>query len=200
MIWDESNLLALGTWMAVSHVRMLFFFGIMAAPDLSRQLSTFWDGYDAEKDLWGLNAIFIGLAVLVAYLGFPSSRNLQEQVEEQSPVKAVEFIKANHLSGPMLNDHVFGGYLIWATPEHPVFVDGRTDVFEWTGVFREFGNWATLQTDPNTLLDKYGVSFCLLNRQSPMVRVLPLLPDWKIIYSDNNSVIVARNPAQGRAG
>jgi hypothetical protein len=181
-------------------MRMLFVFGILAAPILSRQLSTFWDGYDAQKDRWGLNAAFIGLALIVAFLAVPGTRNLQDQVEEQSPVKAVEFIKANHLSGPMLNDHAFGGYLIWATPEHPVFVDGRTDVFELTGVFGEFGEWATLQTDPNILLDKYGVSFCLLNRASPMVRVLPLLPDWRIIYSDNNSVIVARTPAQAKTG
>jgi hypothetical protein len=200
MFWDESILLALGTWMAVSHVRMLFVFGILAAPVLSRQLSTFWDGYDAHKDRWGLNAIFIGLALAVAFLAVPGTRNLQQQVEELSPVRAVEFIKANHLSGPMLNDHAFGGYLIWATPEHPVFVDGRTDVFEWTGVFGEFGNWATLRTDPNILLDKYGVGFCLLNRASPLVRVLPLLPNWKIVYSDNNSVIVARAPAQGKSG
>lgn len=200
MFWDESILLALCTWMAVSHLRMLFVFGILTAPVLSRQLATFWEGYDAENDRRGLNAVFIGVTLLVAFLAFPTSRNLREQVEEHSPVKAVEFIKANHLSGPMLNDHAYGGYLIWAAPEHPVFLDGRTDVFEWTGVFREFGSWATLQSDPNSLLDKYGVSFCLLSRESPMVRVLPLLHDWKIIYSDNNSVIVSRSPAQGRAG
>jgi len=200
LFWDESILLAIGTWMAVSHTRMLFVFGILIAPVLSRQLAKFWEGYDAEKDLWGLNAVFIALALYVAYVAFPSGRNLEEQVEANSPVKAVEFIKANHLTGPMLNDHAFGGYLIWAAPEHPVFLDGRTDVFEWTGVFREFGSWATLQSDPDALLKKYDVSFCLLNRESPMVRVLPLLPDWKIVYSDNNSVIVARNPTLSRAG
>jgi hypothetical protein len=27
-----------------------------------------------------------------------------------------------------------------------------------------------------------------------MVRVLPLLPDWKVIYTDSNSVILARAP------
>lgn len=201
MYWDEAVLLALGTWMAVGHVRMLFVFGILAAPVLSRELARLWDGYDAEKDRWDLNAAFVGLALLATVWAFPSRRNLQQQVAEKSPVKAVEFIQANHLPGPMLNAHIFGGYLMWAAPDHPVFLDGRTDVFEWTGVLREFGNWATLQTDPNALLNKYGVGFCLLERDSPMVRVLPLLPDWKIVYSDNNSVIVARTPTpeQGAA-
>ena len=35
------------------------------------------------------------------------------------------------------------GYLIWAMPEHPVFIDGRGDVFGWSGVFDEFAKWAT---------------------------------------------------------
>lgn len=194
MYWDEAILLVLATWMAVSHMRMLFVFGILAAPILSRQFSNLWDGYDEQGDRPGLNAAMIAVALLVVYFAFPSGENLQAQVAATSPVRAVEFIKANHLSGPMLNDHAFGGYLIWAAPEHPVFLDGRTDVFEWTGVFGEFGNWATLRSDPDTLLKKYGIGFCLLNPESPMVRVLPLLPDWKVVYSDSNSVILARVP------
>ena len=91
-------------------------------------------------------------------------------------------------------------YLIWAAPEYPVFLDGRTDVFEWTGILSEFGNWATLRSDPRILLEKYGISFCLLNRESPMVRVLPLLPGWKIVYSDSNAVVLARTPVQGAGG
>jgi hypothetical protein len=116
-------------------------------------------------------------------------------VEQGNPVGAVEFINAHHLSGRMLNDYVYGGYLIWAAPEHPVFVDGRSDVFEWTGVLSDFLKWATLQSDPKTLLDKYKVDFCLLAKQSPMVRVLPLLGNWKSVYSDANSVIFVRTGA-----
>jgi len=192
LFFDELLLLAIGTWMAVSHLRMCFLFGILAAPILSRMLSTSWEGYDAETDRIWPNAVMIGFSLLAIFLAFPDSRNLQEQVDNQCPKKAVDFIKANHLSGPMLNDYGFGGYLIWAAPEHPVFVDGRGDVFEWTGVLSEFGKWATLQSDPNVLLQKYNISFCLLTRQSPMVHVLPYLHGWKMVYSDNNSVIFVR--------
>jgi hypothetical protein len=192
MYWDELIFFILGTWMAVSHMRMLFVFGILAAPVLSRQLATQWEAYDAETDRPGLNAAFIALALVVAYFGFPSRSNLQQQVDEGSPVKALEFVRANHLQGPMLNDHVYGGYLMWAAPEYPVFIDGRTDVFEWAGVLREFGAWATLQTDPNIMLDKYKVNFCILTRESPMIQVLPLLPNWKLVYEDKNSAVIER--------
>jgi hypothetical protein len=193
LLWRELLIVALGTWLAASHVRMLFVFGILAAPVLSRLISTSWAGYNAERDHPYANAVFIAGSLLVAILAFPSYRNLETQVEDHSPVRAVEFIKAHQIPGPMLNEWVFGGYLIWAAPEHPVFIDGRGDVFEWAGVVSEFGKWATLQGDPNTLLDKYGIRFCLLSRESHMIVVLRLLPTWKEVYSDKISVIFVRS-------
>jgi hypothetical protein len=193
LLWRELLVLAVGVWLAASHVRMLFVFGILTAPILSRLISTSWDGYDAKRDHPLPNAAFITISTLVAFLAFPNHRNLKTQVEEHSPVKAVDFIRTQHLSGPMLNEWVFGGYLIWAAPEHPVFIDGRGDVFEWAGVVDEFGKWAQVQTNPNRLLDKYQISFCVLSRESPMIVVLRLLPGWKQVYSDNVSVVFIRS-------
>jgi hypothetical protein len=96
----------------------------------------------------------------------------------------------------MLNDWPDGGFLIWAMPEHPVFIDGRGDPYDETGVTQQFGDWATLQTDPNLLLDKYGIAFCLLDRGSPMTYVLPLMPHWKLAYSDSQTVIFIRSSAR----
>jgi hypothetical protein len=83
--------------------------------------------------------------------------------------------------------------LIWGLPEQPVFLDGRADLYEWAGVLGEFAQWANLQSDPNTLLDKYSVDYCLLERGSPMAHVLPLLRSWKVVYSDHASVILVRS-------
>jgi hypothetical protein len=191
LVLQELVFLALGSWMALSHQRMLFVFGILAAPVLSRMLSELWDGYDAEDDRPLLNAGLISISLLVAVWAVPGQRALATQVEQSSPVKAVNFLKTRHVSGQMLNDYVYGGYLIWAAPEYPVFIDGRADVFEWTGVFAEYGKWATLESDPRELLDKYKVDFCLMSRNAPMARVLPLM-GWNPIYSDNLSVIFTR--------
>lgn len=197
--WDELLLLGLATWLGLGHMRMLIVFGILVAPILCRQLSNMWEGYNAEEDRILPNAVMIGLSILVVVLAFPDLENLKNQVQAGSPVSAVNFIKSNHLSGPMLNDYVYGGYLIWAAPEYPVFVDGRSDVYEWSGVLSQFGNWATLQSDPNVLLQKYGVNFCLLTSHSPMAHVLPLMPGWKLVYSDSNSVIFSRTSPAGAA-
>jgi hypothetical protein len=56
-------------------------------------------------------------------------------IEEKYPVDSVNFlihnIKQNQLSGPMMNDHHFAGYLIWRmSPEYmKLFTDSRFDIW-----------------------------------------------------------------------
>ena len=198
LYWHELLFLVLGTWLAASHRRMLFTFGILAAPILCRLLADLWEGYDPQHDLPLANALFIALSLVTAFGAFPHRQNLIEQVQAKSPAKAVEFIQSHHLSGPIVNEYYFGGYLIWAAPELPVFVDGRADVFEETGVLADFGNWATLQSPPASLLDRYDVNLCLMGAGSPMRFVLPLLPGWTLVYSDDLSVVFVRTPSLSR--
>ncbi|QNI32877.1 hypothetical protein H7849_02450 [Alloacidobacterium dinghuense] len=195
LLWHELVLLSAGTWFAVHHERMTFVFGILAAPILARLLATAWDGYNAEQDRVWPNALTIGIFLTGAFFAFPNQRSIADQMKVSNPVKAVEFLHDQHISGNMLNEYIYGGYLIWAAPERPVFVDGRADLFEFAGVLKEYGEWATLQSDPNVLLDKYKIGFCLLTRGGPMARVLTLLKGWKSIYSDDNTVIFVRSNA-----
>lgn len=197
LFWDELVVLALGTWLAVSHQRMLFVFGILAAPILSRLLARSWDGYNAAQDRPLPNAVFIATSVLLILWGFPNRQSLGRQVDEGNPVGSVKFLETNHLSGNMLNDYGYGGYLIWGAPDHPVFIDGRSDVFEATGTLAAYVRWALIQSDPNELLNQYNISFCVLGRTSPMAHVLPLLPNWKAVYSDNMSTIFLRTSSAG---
>jgi hypothetical protein len=189
---QELCLLVLGTWLAMRHQRMLFVFGILSAPILSRIIGECWDGYDPQRDRPLLNACVIASSLVAAVLAFPSQRVLSAQVESANPMGALAYIRAHGLTGPMLNEYLYGGYLIWAAPEHPVFMDGRADVYEWTGVMEEFAQWATLQADSNVLLDKYKVEFCLLSTRSPMAHVLRLMPKWKLAYSDAQAAVFVR--------
>jgi hypothetical protein len=191
---EELILVALGFGMGMRHERMVFVFGILAAPILCRLLATAWEGYDPQRDRILPNAVTLAVLATAIVLVFPSAPALAQQVEQANPVKAVRFIQQSGLSGRMLNEHVYGGYLIWAAPEHKVFIDGRGDVFEWTGVFREYQDWTGLQADPQLLLDKYQISLCLLSRHNAMIRVLRLLPGWKQVYSDDLAVVFVKQP------
>lgn len=192
--FQELLLLAVAFGFAVLHERMLFVFGILAAPILCRLLAAAWDGYDRQSDRLLPNAIMLALLAPAIALAFPSPHNLAEQVEKANPVKALEFIRHSGLSGRMLNEYVYGGYLIWQAPDHKVFIDGRADVFEWTGVFGDYEDWMSLQADPKVLLGKYRIGFCLLSRRDGIIRLVKLLPGWKLVYSDELSVIFARQP------
>ncbi len=190
---QELVFLALGLALTIPHQRMLFVFGILAAPILCRLLAESWERYEPDRDRYALNAVLIAILLCIVVKVFPNRQELTQQVEKANPVKAVEYINRAQLSGNMFNDYVYGGYLIWAAPKHKVFVDGRGDVFEWSGVLEEYGKWATLGADPNVLLDKYKIGFCLLPAASPMSRVMGLLPGWTKAYSDDIAVVWARS-------
>jgi hypothetical protein len=189
---DELALLALVFVMAVLHQRLLFAWGIVAAPVLCRQLANAWDQYQPSRDRILPNAVFTLASLGIALAAFPAQSALVSQVRLGNPVEAVDFIRRAHLAGRMLNDYVYGGYLSWALPEQKVFIDGRADVYAWTGVFADYGAWATLREDPNRILDKYDISFCLLPQSAPMTRAMRYLPGWSEQYADSQAVIFAR--------
>jgi len=190
---DELALLAAAFGMAVLHQRLLFAWGIVAAPVFCRVIADSWDRYQPARDRILPNAVLILVWLGVAFAAFPVRGALVAQVDRGSPVRAVAFLRHAHLTGSMLNEYVYGGYLSWALPEQKVFIDGRADVFAWTGVLRDYGAWATLREDPNLLLNKYRIDFCLLSPSAPVVRMLRHLPGWSERFADAQSVIFARD-------
>ncbi len=189
----ELLLLALLFYFAACHGRMEFLFGIVAAPIVCRLLADTWGQYQPEDDRILPNAVLKLIEELTVVLAFPKSRNLVEQVNQNNPVKAVEFIQRSGLSGRMLNDYVYGGFLIWAAPEHRVFVDGRADVYEPAGVLADYMRFMSQDSDPKTILEKYRIDLCLVSQDQPIAQVLPLIPGWRKVYSDKQSVIFARH-------
>jgi hypothetical protein len=190
---DELLLLGMAFAMAVLHQRLLFAWGIIAAPILSRQLADLWDNYKPERDRTVLNAVLIGASLTVAIVAFPARAEVVSQIERGNPVHAVEFIRDSRLTGRMFNEYTYGGYLSWALPDQKVFIDGRADVYAWTGVLADYGALVTLREDPRRILDRYSVDFCLLPRSAPLARVLAHLPEWSERYSDSQAVIFVRS-------
>ncbi|PYT02713.1 MAG: hypothetical protein DMF60_20570 [Acidobacteria bacterium] len=190
---EELAMLALGFGLAIRHNRMMFVFGILAAPIVCRLLANAWDKYDPARDLRLANAVMMAAAVWIIVAVFPGADQIQQNIAKSSPVEAVDYIRQAGLTGRMLNEYEFGGYLIWALPEQKVFIDGRCDLFDWTGVLTEYGRWATLSEDPKLLLDKYHIDFCLFRKTAPQARVLQNLPGWRRLYQDDLASIFVRS-------
>src|SRR5438105_2877202 len=70
---EEMLLLAMGFGMAVQHYRMLFLFGVVAAPVLCRLLSNEWETYEFGRDRPGANAVMLLVAAITVVLAFPTS-------------------------------------------------------------------------------------------------------------------------------
>ncbi len=188
----ELLLLLMGAGLAVRYLRMMFLFGIVISPILCR----FGFGRGEKRDHPLANALILFGCLAAVIWSFPTEAALEKQVERMSPVQAVHFIRRTNLTGRMLNDYAFGGYLIWSLPERKVFIDGRGDVFDWTGVLDEYVRWVNLQEDPALLLEKYKIDFCILAQGSSIAHVMPYLPGWKQIYADDVAVIFSRETAR----
>ena len=180
-------------FLAIQHTRMVFVFGIICAPIVCRMVATRRQPGKSRPDYIPANVFLVLLAAFCCYVAFPGAKKIQANVVSHNPASAVEFIRRSGLQGPMMNDYMWGGYLIWALPEHKVFVDGRGDVFDWAGVLAKYRDWATVNADPARLLNEYGIQLCVLPLSAPEAQVMPHLAGWTKAYSDDVAVVFVRN-------
>jgi hypothetical protein len=191
---EELGLFLFGTLMACLHLRFVLIFVPFFAPLLAVIFARWMTPYDKKKDQFALNAALIALVVLGIVRFFPTSAYLQERVNENSPARAVEYIRQHAIPDPMFNTYDFGGYLIWSRwPEHKVFIDGRADPYERGGVLADY--LYARHTQPGTLavLRAYGIQSALLQRNEALSYFLAASPEWKAVYSDDLTILFVRN-------
>jgi hypothetical protein len=162
----------------------------MFAPVMATYLARLLPEYEAEKERYAMNAIFIAVILLACVALLPSNAKLQETLRRTYPVGAVEYLRAHPVPSGMFNDDHWGGFLIWSLwPEHKVFIDGRLDIYEYGGVLADYLPIARADQSTFVLLHKYDIKSCLLPREGPLVSKLAASPDWEEAYEDGNSVI-----------
>ena len=194
---EEMGLLLFAAFSASMHRRFLLLFILVFTPLLAALLARWLPAYQPAKDRPILNAavIFLVGAGLVGF--FPSRDALQQVVVQNYPQKAVEYMLQHPVSGPMLNEYGWGGYLIWSlAPQHKVFIDGRADIYDYSGVLSDYMHVMLLKPDALSLLSKYGVDACLLQRDAPLATVLAALPDWEQVYADPVSILLVKRSRQ----
>lgn len=140
-----------------------------------------------------LNAVLLAMLALAAVaragVAFPLETN-REAWRQTLPVDAVSYLKTNPQPGRLFNSYNWGAYLIWELPEQPVFIDGRTDLYnddvigQWLQVVRGEPGW-------QETLNHWDVHLVLVE---PSLPLNTLLPDngWMEIYRDEVAVIYRR--------
>lgn len=140
-------------------------------------------------------AALLAAVVLVA-LGIRASQERALRFEldpEHLPVAAVRFVQRHGLAGPVFNDYNFGGYFLWrAWPDHPVFVDGRTEVYKGQ-VLDEYLAVSGAEPGWEEIVERYGISFFVVRPERDVGRVLLDHEGWDLVYFDYNAAIFVRD-------
>jgi hypothetical protein len=111
-----------------------------------------------------------------------SDGTLDRAVADVFPVEAAKVARA--CPGPLFNDFDWGGYLIWALPDHPVVVDGRTNLHGDERLSRLGATWAGAngwKDDP----DLVSARVVIANVSTPLAALLAADKDhFKCVHDD----------------
>lgn len=188
----EVAFLLLGLYAGFTYSRFIFLAAILIVPLLAKDLRHYIPEYHPERDKPWLNAAIMLICVAVVCWKFPTSRALRDASAAQYPVKAQAYLNHFHPEGNVLNDYMWGGYMIWNVRQVPVFVDSRVDIFEHNGVFKDYLDLVQLH-DSFRVLDKYSIRYVLFRRKEPLSYVLEHSPNWKIDYQDETAILFEQN-------
>ena len=111
-----------------------------------------------------------------------------------SPASALAAAARLGLSGRLFNSEAFGGYL--AFRGIPTFIDGRIELFGNAFLARyvdaENGDERVL----GDLLDRWRISWTLLEARQGAVSCLDRLRGWRSVYGDARAIIYVRTGRQ----
>jgi len=138
-----------------------------------------------------LIVLILGAIALVrAWMIYPEAVN-EADIALEAPVAAVEYIREHQPTGRLFNSYNWGGYLIWNLRDHPVFVDGRTDLYsddllsEWLNTVSAADGW-------QETLEKWNIGLILIEPSWALAKILPT-EGWQLLYEDEHSVLYSKS-------
>ena len=108
------------------------------------------------------------------------------------PIEAIEMIKEKQYEGHIFNDYNIGGFLTWETPDIPVYVDARADLYgddfllEWLEITNGNQPW-------EPVVEKWNIGFVLIDPDRRLAQTLHDSDQWHIEYQSNQAVLYINN-------
>lgn len=201
--WSDLTLLCGTCFMALYAGRNVSTFALVATPILARH-GTAWladHGWrmtrprPARRGMLLLNWLLLALVCLGAGLKIAATllpAGVEAATRAVLPVEAADFLRRAKPEGVLFNSYNWGGYLMFAAPEYPVFVDGRTDLYD-DAFLREWLKAAQGQGWEATFA-KYGITLAVIERDSLLAEALRRTEGWQEIHSDPLTAIFQRTP------
>jgi hypothetical protein len=158
--------------LALSAQRHIPLFGFAAVPFLAAPLASLWasgprgGGAAARRrPLAPAVALTLWVAALASAATAPTAPDVSAY-----PAEAVAALKASQ--GVLLNEYDWGGYLIWAVPERPVFVDGRLYPFAGNGVMRAYLDAIHVLPSWRAVIERWNVAQALVRPDRAIAQAL----------------------------
>ncbi len=168
--------------------------GACIADSLGREISAEAVAREPDETLPEKAVLAAALALILFLIarnaGF-NTRGLDDAMSSWFPVRAVNFLRQNPQPGPLYNTFDWGGFLTWYMPDHPVAIDGRTDLYGDEidmRFFRSENGDDSYVDDP--YLNESGV--VLLQKTKPLTAVLNGDQRFQKVYEDRLAVIFVR--------
>lgn len=141
-------------------------------------------------------------AIVLIVLGASASRipsqtdKLLAVTAENLPVRACDFIRQNHLPGPIFNERSWGSFLTWYLPNYPVSIDERYELYGEEG--SRLYNQAMIPSpdypalaSANTILVSKENGMVLASQMFPNAEAVfqTSFPGFQQVYSDDLAVV-----------
>lgn len=194
--------------LALKHVRYVELVGLLAPLVVAKPFGEQWlRSRKSGQQAASIDRFFSHLAmpasrgaILAAFLVVAGVSILNSRTrpiappELMAPNAALAAVEKSAVQGPVLNSYSTGGYLIYKGI--PVFIDGRADMYG-EDFMKQYVEAMELRAPGalEKLLDRYGITWTLLEPHSSATALLDHLPGWRRLHTDDNHVVHVRGSA-----
>lgn len=188
--WTDLVLVGGTAFMALLAARNIAVFTIAATPVFTRHLNAWLADRGwrirprrrvtplMQRINWAL-LILISLGGLVKIATDLNPTTVETIQREVFPVELAEYLAESPPPGNMFNSYNWGGYLMFAAPDVPVFVDGRTDLYD-DEFLRDYLRVVFIQDGWQARLEEYDIGFIAIEANSVFASLLRTMPDqWE---------------------
>lgn len=147
-------------------------------------------GLSASSRLFAVTCIALAVISSLVWLT-PGNKELLSNIGLVYPVGPVAYIHEHKIEGPIFNDFNWGGFLIYALPDIPVVIDGRTNIHGQDEISYSQATW---ELQPGWSRNPYlaNANAVIANSGAALTQELYRDPRFKAVFSDPVSVLFVR--------
>lgn len=147
------------------------------------------------------NIIYVVLSLMIGVTLYSNVERARFFIKEKQrllgryPIAVANYMKENHVSGRIFNDHGAGGYLIYSlSPQNQVYIDGRTTILYPLEHMQKYNEISSTR-DPDILreeLDKYKIDHVLWRHTQARHDLVQEMGGFGLDFLDARFVLYSR--------